>query len=191
MACYIIPESNIDHKQKFRNINDLSFTTSNITPLWSYKRPRVSKVTSETGFGNEKFDDRYPFIQQTAAPHPGFIISRGDLFYLLQQFTKSESDHIEWYQMEDFIQYELNRPNNKLLDSESINESRWEVFRECFDIFITEFTTYKVEWHTHTLSLSLIIMDAISSVICRSIHYFHPTLLSRYCFKSRTNTKRS
>jgi len=46
-------------------------------------------------------------------------------------------------QMEDFIQYELSRPSNRLLDTESINESRWEVFSECFDVFIAEFSTYR------------------------------------------------
>eukprot|EP01084_Bolivina_argentea_P255157 429081_1 len=46
-------------------------------------------------------------------------------------------------QMEEFIQYELNRPINKLINQDNVNESRLDVFRECFDIFINEFSTYQ------------------------------------------------
>merc|ERR1719486_725402 len=49
--------------------------------------------------------------------------------------------------MEEFIHYELARPQNQHLggdaDRDAINESRIEVFRECLDIFIAEFKTYQ------------------------------------------------
>ena len=46
--------------------------------------------------------------------------------------------------IEEFIQYELNRPVNRRFDKDKINESRLEVFRECFDVLISEFSTYQV-----------------------------------------------
>ena len=45
--------------------------------------------------------------------------------------------------MEDLIEFEMNKSVNKYnKNNQFINESRLEVFRECLDKFIHEFSTY-------------------------------------------------
>ena len=141
-------------------------------------RSGVSEITKQSGCGDEEPDDQHPFRQQTTAAHPGPVLSPFHHHFV--------TSHTLWmHQMEDFIQYELNCPTNRLLDADSINESRWEVFRECFDIFISEFSTYRVETHcAFKCTVSMMIDDLFS---------MKNTFLNdrRCCFKSRTNTKRS
>eukprot|EP01083_Nonionella_stella_P188505 694988_1 len=57
--------------------------------------------------------------------------------------ARSSNKPLLLIQMEDFIHYEMNLPSNQSFNAQDINESRLEVFRECFDVFISEFSTYQ------------------------------------------------